>query len=815
MAAANTTLKVNVDTTDAQRSLSALQSKFETLKTAILGVGFATAIAQANNYANAIKDVSTASDQSISTVVALGKAFAYNGGTADGAQQAILKFSQSLGDAINGSDSAQKAFAAAGITLDDIFNKSQQENLNQYITNLGRMENSALRTKNQIEILGRSAKGVDFGGGVQSSMAASPVTAADIAAIQSGAAASENMKRQFSDLTQALLNVAKPLNDIVAGINVGVKAFESLIKALVLAGSALLIYTKLLPALQTGTNVGYKAIVGMGGAVAFLSKEVASIVGHFTRMIGHLGRVITNTGQAGSRMASFALAISQALKLFLRFAGLAGIIFSIAQAFDFLIQKIFNVGSPIEYLIKKFKELTGIGQDKTQVVDDGTTDMINEQIKAMEAAKVANEEARQRREKMAVEIRKVGDAYAYNNDQQLQAIALETRLIGKTEEEQQLIRGLANIYQAADDQIKGLLETRAQWLQGTEEQKRNIDLIDAQVERIKKLRDAQQKDFVEYTNIQQGRKMMEEDRIRQVENLTKAIEQQTVRTQALGQAQLAIIAKSQEVDFAKTLAGLTPFQAQIAQIQEDARRAALEAGRAYAGAFEDSGDGLTPERAAELTQGLNDIAEGYKKIADQQIANLQQSRTFADGWKSAFEQYADAAYNASEQAKTQFATATKGMEDALINFAKTGKLEWRGFLGSIIEELLRSNIRQLITQAFGGGGKGGSGGLFGALLGGGGGGGGGGFFDSIKGFFSGFFANGGTIPSGSFGVVGERGPELVSGPAQVTPMGASTNITYNINAVDASSFRSLVAQDPEFIFAVTEQGRRRQPGQRR
>jgi hypothetical protein len=45
--------------------------------------------------------------------------------------------------------------------------------------------------------------------------------------------------------------------------------------------------------------------------------------------------------------------------------------------------------------------------------------------------------------------------------------------------------------------------------------------------------------------------------------------------------------------------------------------------------------------------------------------------------------------------------------------------------------------------------------------------------------------------------------------------GGSTNITYNINAVDASSFRNLVASDPEFIFAVTEQGRRRQPSQRR
>ena len=73
--------------------------------------------------------------------------------------------------------------------------------------------------------------------------------------------------------------------------------------------------------------------------------------------------------------------------------------------------------------------------------------------------------------------------------------------------------------------------------------------------------------------------------------------------------------------------------------------------------------------------------------------------------------------------------------------------------------------------------------------------------------FAGFFANGGFIPKGQFGVVGERGPELVSGPAQVTPMAGTTQaVTYNINAVDAASFRSLLARDPGFVHAVVQRG---------
>lgn len=74
--------------------------------------------------------------------------------------------------------------------------------------------------------------------------------------------------------------------------------------------------------------------------------------------------------------------------------------------------------------------------------------------------------------------------------------------------------------------------------------------------------------------------------------------------------------------------------------------------------------------------------------------------------------------------------------------------------------------------------------------------------------FAGFFAKGGFIPKGQFGVVGEAGPELVSGPAQVTPMNQMQPqaVTYNINAVDASSFRSLLARDPSFVHAVVQRG---------
>ncbi len=96
----------------------------------------------------------------------------------------------------------------------------------------------------------------------------------------------------------------------------------------------------------------------------------------------------------------------------------------------------------------------------------------------------------------------------------------------------------------------------------------------------------------------------------------------------------------------------------------------------------------------------------------------------------------------------------------------------------------------------------------------------------IMGLFG--LASGGPAKSGQPYIVGEEGPELFipKNSGTVIPndetmgiMGAGgpamgmgrTNVTYNIQAVDAPSFQQLVARDPEFIFNVSRAGSRRTP----
>lgn len=203
--------------------------------------------------------------------------------------------------------------------------------------------------------------------------------------------------------------------------------------------------------------------------------------------------------------------------------------------------------------------------------------------------------------------------------------------------------------------------------------------------------------------------------------------------------------------------------------------------------------GGSPETVRRITELKDKVREATAAQIENQKqlakAQYEAQRSFSYGWKKAFESYEDEATNAAKQAERIFAKTTKGMEDLIVNFAKTGKFEFKSFVASILEDLLRAQIQQSIAQ------------IFKTPMGGGTAGGG------LGNIFGGFFANGGFLPSGKVGVVGESGPELISGPANITPLsGMGGNVTYNINAVDALSFRQMVARDPGFIHAVAQKG---------
>lgn len=216
-------------------------------------------------------------------------------------------------------------------------------------------------------------------------------------------------------------------------------------------------------------------------------------------------------------------------------------------------------------------------------------------------------------------------------------------------------------------------------------------------------------------------------------------------------------------------------------------------------------EGLRAQRAKEIADATAGITK-LQAAKAQAVADDQAMRdSFSFGWESAFSKYAEDALTAANQSRTYFETFTKGFEDAFVRFVATGKFSFKDLANSIIADFARIQAKKALVGLFGGGG-----------------GGGGSFLSTLGSFFGGFFADGGNPPVGKMSIVGERGPEafIPRNAGTIVPlenMGGGSqqvSVTYNIQAVDASSFKSMVARDPQFLYAVTEQGRRSLPGRR-
>lgn len=246
------------------------------------------------------------------------------------------------------------------------------------------------------------------------------------------------------------------------------------------------------------------------------------------------------------------------------------------------------------------------------------------------------------------------------------------------------------------------------------------------------------------------------------------------------------------------------------------------------------------KRRSEAEQLIIQARKSGKPLDDQALADLKAStdaqvaamkqliesrqeleRSWSYGSTKALQQYIDDAGNAAKQAQNLFANSFKNMEDALVKFVKTGKLDFKSLADGIISDLIRIQIQNSITKP-----------LAQVVQGGGGFGG---IFNGIKSFLG--FADGGSPPVGVPSMVGENGPELFvpnnAGtilPASVTSSllgggGGGGNITINqplvINANNASAetvgqVRALmpgfIAENKRVIESVIQQAMQRRGG---
>ena len=222
---------------------------------------------------------------------------------------------------------------------------------------------------------------------------------------------------------------------------------------------------------------------------------------------------------------------------------------------------------------------------------------------------------------------------------------------------------------------------------------------------------------------------------------------------------------------------------------------------------EQSGTKLT----ADTQQRLRDEAVKSTAVMVKAIeARWEAERSWETGVTKALNNYIDTVTNAAAQSERLFTNAFKGMEDALVSFVQTGKLDFKSLANSIIADLIRIQIQNSMMKPL-------AQATSGMSLSG--------MFSSAGNFLSGLFkADGGPVAGGQPYIVGEQGPEwfVPNGAGTIVPNGKSPsmpggsdsstattqapiNINFSVRAMDARSFQSAMVQNKAVVVGIVNQ----------
>ena len=742
----------------ASGTFDTFSKKILGLKTLLAGLTFGAAGRGALAFADEISDLSNATGIAVGQLLSFQQALTYAGGEAGQMALGVTTFTRSIDEAAQGSLKAQNMFAELGISLTDLKTLSEQDLLNKALDGFDNVGNKSREAAIKMALFGKTFKTVDPRelkakldelGTSNDRYAASISKAADL---------NDKLAASLNSMRIAFLQVVEPVVNLMDSISDGGKNIDRLVTILKVVGVVLL--------------------AAFGGGV------VAIIV----RLFGTIARGFAAIGPAISQLRLWFAGFGAAAET----AAITGArVFGGSSA---LMKALRGVGLAVGAIAGAVAGIFGLNGS----APDASPDSSGTDKKNADAAREVTDALAKRRKEIEQNIQ----AFKKQSAEVVDNINIENMLIGKSEDYAEVVKAQEAVFKRSADKIDELRQAKA--LLSKDEQ----GLAGVYDSQIKKIQEAATVDAARITAAienSQGLRMIEKARLQDIQNLTKAMEQQAKIQESLSGARLGIISQKQDTAFAGSKIGKGGLQQQMMDIAESNRKAGLEASRAFAQAFEDGGDGLTPERAKQLQFGLDAIAKGYKDITDSQLANLDLSRTWASGWDEAFANYKDSAQNAAEQSKTYFETFTRGVEDVFVKFVQTGKLSFKDLANSMIAEFARIQAKKMLTGLFDMGG--GSSGGFGSL------------FSGIGKLFG--FAGGGSPPVGKASIVGERGPELFvpRSAGTIIPNNQlgmagqviNTAVSYNISAVDAQSFKSMLARDPEFIHNVAEQGRRQLP----
>ena len=686
----------------------------------------------AAEWANTMDSVAKSVGMTVPQILELQTAVTKAGGTAQAASRGIEMFYMKLDQARQGGTAQQYAFERLGISLKDLATMDDRDLFRLTIQRLADMPRSAASSRIEVELLSKSFRGIPI----------SEINAEldkmkgkfdeQGAVVAEGAEAWRHFLETITNLKLALLTIFQPIFEQFGKLNLSVDDFVVVLR------KALEIIV---------------AIV----AIRFAGELFLIVDATFAAIKGVRALIITLEAlSVAEGVASLGIGtlIQWAVKL-----GIAG-----AAAYGAV--------SIIDDLDKKLEENKG---------------------KNLEAAKAAEEKTKADNKQSTIG-QQVWTAYARLNA----AIKEQTSLFKDNMDAQ-----IKKIQLGAED--AGMSEEqkarRSEELRMEQEFTRKIEETRAKLKEAQAARP--DSDQAKTTG---ALKTALDDLVKsQADYVSRAGEAAAAKARENNIDQMGLLLKEDQIKIQKTLADIqinideltmTNDQKKIANIEKQTNeyiKLATEKRRS------ELGTNTTDQQLGE-DELLQNIIKGIREKSQEVITatktEIEESRKWNTGWKSAFDQYVEDATNAATLAKDVFNSVVGSMNSALDNFVMTGKFNFSSLATSIIQDLLKIQLKASLAGVLKAGASG------------------------LSSMFGGAFADGGNIPSGKFGLVGEAGPELVAGPATVTSAkdtagmiggGDTNNHYYNIQAVDSKSVAQLFAENRMTMFGMVEQARRELP----
>jgi hypothetical protein len=386
-------------------------------------------------------------------------------------------------------------------------------------------------------------------------------------------------------------------------------------------------------------------------------------------------------------------------------------------------------------------------------------------------------------------VKNLADGYKRLAQNNMDRLTSEVDLLGKSEYEIELTKAQGEIEKRYADQTAALEQKKVGAKGAT------LKLINQEIANLADLKSSEL-DILEITKAQTFQYKQQQEEIKRFNEmaLAGAAARASVE-EAVAGIILGAGTKMRDEEETRANNRLPALAKRLAEIASEERKIAEAAKQRQASQFENDPEGLmAAQRDIEKAQKT-----ATERRQQQAKETYEQQRLFVTGWEEAFQAYTENAGNAAKQAGEYFSNFSSGFENAIVKFVQTGKLSFDDLARSMIATFARIQAQNMFASLFGGGG----------------------LISSLFGGFPGK-AGGGAVMAGKPYMVGENGKELFipNSAGNIVPNGqlsggGPVSVNYNIQAVDAASFRSLVARDPSFIYAVTEQGRRSQPSRSR